>query len=1098
MQTHLTSIFHSFFPGMVCCKCPGFKRGVTEPNRYCQARPAVFQALQNRTDIRIIYIEHPSKVLGDDITWNVRKIKAPEVWSRVGFDGSGVVVGVLDNGTDYNHSDLHANIWNNLGEDADRDGHTLEFIEGQWVLDPGDINDDDDDDDNGLVDDLIGWDYHDNDYDPNAEIDGHGTMVAGVIAGDGTGGIQTGITPQAKLMVLRVTGINGETLPSNTILAIEYGFNNNADILNLSIGWRYNIDYTPGGEDDPRADFRYTCDVAFLGGLTICAIAGNEGRFGVPPVPHNIRTPGDVPSVITVGATREDDEILIFSSIGPTTWEDVEGYEDFPYPPGLIKPDVCAPGGTDELEWTPIISTQIGGGYDEDSGTSYAAPAVSGTIALMLQANPLLSPAEIKAHIQQMAIDLGPAGKDSLYGSGRIEAFQSVLMALAAANKTESSKATFSNNSRHLIKGAGYLHEVFSSGGKIFYRRSPNAGQSWDNTLRVSKGNYEGGENGNACISYLETISGETTQKTLFAVWERRISTTQYEVWFSLSNVPDAATLAWSDPELLATVNISSSQSGTMPVISYLDYQGQKRLVVVYCSSQGLKYQFSDDLGSNWSSPTLISSEYPVRYPSLTTNGNLLSLVYDYFNHSNGTYSRVYDGSNWSNETYTSGITGTVYNSTPSVTVDPNGNVLGVWKGHIFEGGEDPYTSIVFRKGFSNNTWDKWFEVFEHEPGISSISPSISFFNDVDDYWIKIVYGNTTDIVKQYVYDGSSWSQPDISFPGRWPNISEESSGSGDPVFFWTNPEGPPYLVELSDGGEESLSKYTPSHANPLENISLTHHRRAVIRDQQSGAFLAVDVEPLIIKNAAGEETALSFKAHSLKRPLNISLQNIGDYLGTDTLGLANDVQNLQLNWSASVFVDEDSSGNANPNIFNGKYQVHLRIKDVNNPAISTTVNITAIPQVNLNIGNFAGRSVVIHPEIHLNNLPVVNLDFGVGNVYSPVSPSQNKVLTQSGSDQEGKVFALQSNYPNPFNPTTTIHYQVAMESKVTLAIYNLLGQKVKTLVNEKIAAGDHYVVWDGRNDHGGIVGSGIYFLKMVAQSGETQFVDTQKLMLMK
>lgn len=227
-------------------------------------------------------------------------------------------------------------------------------------------------------------------------------------------------------------------------------------------------------------------------------------------------------------------------------------------------------------------------------------------------------------------------------------------------------------------------------------------------------------------------------------------------------------------------------------------------------------------------------------------------------------------------------------------------------------------------------------------------------------------------------------------------------------------------------------------------------------------------------------------------------MQNLGDYLGTDTLSLANNVQNLRLNWSTSVFVDEDSSGNAKPTIFSGKYQVHLRVKDVNNPGISTTVNITAIPQVNLNIGNFAGRAVVIQPEIHLNNLPVANLDFGVGNVYSPVSLSQNKVLTQSGSDLENKTFALKSNYPNPFNPTTTIRYQVAKESKVTLTIYNLLGQKVKTLVNEKVAAGDYHVVWDGSNNNGERVGSGIYFLKMVAQSDETRFVETQKLMLMK
>lgn len=900
-------------------------------------------------------------------------------------------------------------------------------------------------------------------YDTTNSEGTHGTYVAGVAAAVTNNNIGVAGVGWNSLIVPRIGAYLSDRADDIRLSAQEAG----AHVINMS--WHV----SPYNLDPPY--LRNAVRDAFNIGAVLTASMGNDSISGVLIYPAAYDS-----FVVACGALEKVNngdslQYASFQNSGPFL-------------------DVTAPG---EDIWTtsPLFSEM----YINLDGTSFSTPIVSGVIALLRFRFPDRTNIEIMDIIRNSSVLFNGWENDfNHYGHGMVSAYQAILLGYAYDNQSITDKATFSNNSRKLVKGVGYLHEIFASGGEIFFRRSANNGQSWGNTLRVSNGNYESGENGNPCIAYLETTSGETTQKTLFAVWERQVSSTQYEVWVSLSNVPDAATLTWSDPELLATVNISSSQSGAMPVISYLDYQGQKRLVVVYCSSQGLKYQVSDDLGSNWSSPTLISTEYLVRYPSVTTGGNFLSLVYDYFDHSNGTYSRIYNGSTWSDETHTSGTTGTIYNSTPSVTVDPHEYVLAVWKGQIWKGGEDPYTSIVFRKGFPNNTWDRWFEVFEHEPGISSVSPSISYFDYNGEYGIKIVYGNTADIVKQYVYDGSSWSQPDISFPGRWPSISEESSGSGNPVFFWTNPEGPPYLVELSDDGEESLSKYTPSHTNPLENISLPHHRRAVIRDQQSGAFLAVDVNPLIIKNAAGEETTLPFKAHSLKIPLNISLQNLGDYLGTDTLGLANDVQNLRLNWSASVFVDEDSSGNANPNIFNGKYQVHLRIKDVNNPAISTTVNITAIPQVNLNIGNFAGRSVVIRPEILLNNLPVANLDFGVGNVYSPVSPSQNKVLTQSGSDLENKTFALKSNYPNPFNPTTTIHYQVARESKVTLTIYNLLGQKVKTLVSEKIAAGDHYVAWDGRNDHGEIAGSGIYFLKMVAQSGEKRFVGTQKLMLMK
>ncbi|NIT61062.1 MAG: hypothetical protein GWN00_34125, partial [Aliifodinibius sp.] len=72
----------------------------------------------------------------------------------------------IDTGTDWDHPDLVRNIWNNPGEDADGDGHTLEWTGATWVFDPGDVNNIDDDN-NGLVDDFIGWDYNNNDNDPS-------------------------------------------------------------------------------------------------------------------------------------------------------------------------------------------------------------------------------------------------------------------------------------------------------------------------------------------------------------------------------------------------------------------------------------------------------------------------------------------------------------------------------------------------------------------------------------------------------------------------------------------------------------------------------------------------------------------------------------------------------------------------------------------------------------------------------------------------------------------------------------------------------------------------------------------------------------------
>ncbi|RMG63591.1 MAG: CHRD domain-containing protein [Calditrichaeota bacterium] len=98
--------------------------------------------------------------------------------------------------------------------------------------------------------------------------------------------------------------------------------------------------------------------------------------------------------------------------------------------------------------------------------------------------------------------------------------------------------------------------------------------------------------------------------------------------------------------------------------------------------------------------------------------------------------------------------------------------------------------------------------------------------------------------------------------------------------------------------------------------------------------------------------------------------------------------------------------------------------------------------------------------------------------------------LTQAIPD----AFALYANYPNPFNPTTTIRYDLKESVDVKLEIYNVLGEKVRTLVNAREAAGRKSVVWDGRNDRGQVVSSGIYIYRL--QAGD--FVQSRKMMLLK
>ncbi len=107
-----------------------------------------------------------------------------------------------------------------------------------------------------------------------------------------------------------------------------------------------------------------------------------------------------------------------------------------------------------------------------------------------------------------------------------------------------------------------------------------------------------------------------------------------------------------------------------------------------------------------------------------------------------------------------------------------------------------------------------------------------------------------------------------------------------------------------------------------------------------------------------------------------------------------------------------------------------------------------------------------------------------------------DNTLTAISEDNETipKEFVLHQNYPNPFNPNTTIGYQMPQQSYIRIEIFNLLGQRVRTLVNDVKEPGFCQAVWDGRNDSGARVGNGVYLYRMVAGD----YVLVRKMILMK
>ncbi|MFO7639613.1 MAG: S8 family serine peptidase, partial [bacterium] len=193
---------------------------------------------------------------------------------------------------------------------------------------------------------------------------------------------------------------------------------NHAHLLTMSLGWIIRS-WSPR-----QAVWRAAVTNVAAAGLPYFIAAGNEGASS-PPL--NLRCPGHAPSPwhhpsdppgglsgsISIGATDASDNIASFSSWGPVTWDTIDPYLDYAYPPGLLKPDISAPG-------VNVTSTRLGGGYTQMSGTSMATPGAAGVAALMLEKNPSLLPEEVNEIMENSVVPLGAQPKNNTYGTGRI------------------------------------------------------------------------------------------------------------------------------------------------------------------------------------------------------------------------------------------------------------------------------------------------------------------------------------------------------------------------------------------------------------------------------------------------------------------------------------------------------------------------------------------------------------------------------------------------------------------------------------------------------------------------------------------------------
>ena len=349
-------------------------------------------------------------------------VGATAVRQELGYDGSGVGVAIIDSGVTSWHDDL-----------TDSAG-------GQRVRQ--------------FVDFVNGGVAPYDDY-------GHGTHIAGIVAGNGfdSAGARSGIAPAANLIVLKTLDESGRGYISNVIAALDYVVANK-DAFNIRV---VNLSVAAGVYESYNTDpLTLAAKRAVEAGIVVVTVAGNRGREqdGLDAY-GGITSPGNAPWVVTVGASshmgtsdRADDTMAAFSSRGPTAID------------YTAKPDIVAPGvGIESLSdpisalyatKTPYLLTGTVLTpylpYLSLSGTSMAAPVVSGTVALMLQANPSLTPNQVKAILEYTA-QINPNYDPLTEGAGFLNAKGAVELAQALATPSTDLRETPAEWSGRLIWG---------------------------------------------------------------------------------------------------------------------------------------------------------------------------------------------------------------------------------------------------------------------------------------------------------------------------------------------------------------------------------------------------------------------------------------------------------------------------------------------------------------------------------------------------------------------------------------------------------------------------------------------------------------------
>ncbi len=1016
----------------------------------CEATASAIHEISERNDIRridedeyrIVIPKRNDEFSGNEnentreITWNVTLVNADDVWAE-GYTGSGVLVAVIDTGVNYNHQDLEDHVW-----------------------------------DGGSFFPLHGYDFHNNDNNP-MDDHGHGTHCSGTVAGDGTAGSQTGIAPDAQIMALKVLDNAGGGYESSSWEAIEFAVDHNVDIMSISLGWMHSW-----GPD--RNSWRNSMNAALFSGLIASVAAANAGEdLGGSPIPDNVATPGDIPppwlhpdqtltgglsAVTCVGATNSNDVIAGFSSRGPSSWENVSPFNDYPYSPemGLLRPDVSAPGVN-----IKSLAHYSNTGYESGwSGTSMATPCVAGVMALMKSKDPNIAPAQISEILEMTALHLGTIGKNNSYGSGRVDAFEAV-------------------------------NEVFGEPIPPYPAESPVPA---DNQFSVSLDSELRWSNGGGAISYLvfmgtdnpptNMVFGEWVDSPIFIPSQLEFEIEYFWQITSINQYGETEGTIWSF--ITTGPPDETYESGDF---SQFPWHSQGYDISWPNEDPVEEYTITGELENvNWTvtnedsyAGVFSAKSSPIDHNQASIISiNVTSLIDDYI----GFHYRVASEYSPSGSYFYDGL---------MFFIDDE--VMGYFQP---TGPEDtPWTFVSYPVPQGEHVFT-WAYVKDGGGGSTDMEEDCAWIDDIYFPTMETLTGNLTiDLMADWNMIGLPLLTDDLSYSAVFPGAIENT-------LYYFSPTGYVSVTELSPGLGYWL-RFTEDNTAEIQGQLINNLSITLNNDWNliTGISTEVEVENindpqnLIIPSTIYAYGSAGYLASNTIQPGKgywLRSNGEGDIIFSSNLrsGKKKDItEHLSCN---SITINRNTLFFGNG--ISEEYLLSYSLPPLP-PEGAFDVRFPENMKYSKNGGTISIQSInePIRIEYQLKNPNEIwSLSNQNGETFNL---NGDGYLTLDGNDNEyflkkvsphPETFALLKSFPNPFNPVTTITYTVPEDSYIKLDVFSVKGELIYQFENGFKPRGTYSISWHGKNKVGDRSGSGIYIGKL--STGKE--IITHKMLLLK